>query len=163
MINNNLSTIVGSLLSMEKMEKKGGKENIKRVMVFGVFDRLHPGHLDFLRQAREHGDELIAVVARDAMVMELKNRMPVHSEGERMRMVGKVPEVTLAVLGDEVTGSYGVIVAHQPDVICVGYDQQGLADDLQRWIRDGGLSMIKLIILIGYKADTFHTKLLTSR
>jgi len=30
------------------------KKNVK-VMVFGVFDRLHSGHRAFLRQAKKHG------------------------------------------------------------------------------------------------------------
>lgn len=45
---------------MRKLSKK-----FNRVMVFGVFDGLHPGHRAFLRQARKKGDKLIVVVARD--------------------------------------------------------------------------------------------------
>ena len=117
------------------MIEKLMSEKKKKVMVFGVFDRLHPGHLDFLRQAREHGDELIAVVARDQAVMELKNKKPLHSGKERLAMVQNVAEVTQAVFGDEVQGTYGVIATHQPDVICVGYDQHGLAEDLKERTR----------------------------
>lgn len=129
----------------------------KKVMVFGVFDRLHPGHLDFLRQAAEHGDELIAVVARDRTVMELKNKQPLHFETERLAAVQDVPEVTLAVLGDETHGSYGVIAAHRPDVICVGYDQHGLAEDLEKraWQKN-----FLLIRLAAYEPEQWHTSLL---
>ncbi len=126
-------------------------------MVFGVFDRLHPGHLDFLRQAAEHGDELIAVVARDRAVMELKNKQPHHSETERLAMVQNIPEVTRAVLGDEVSGSYGVIAMHKPNVICVGYDQYGLAEDLNNKIMSGYISLLTIVRLASHYPDKFHT------
>ncbi|MBI4225308.1 MAG: adenylyltransferase/cytidyltransferase family protein [Candidatus Sungbacteria bacterium] len=130
---------------------------IKRVMVFGVFDRLHPGHLDFLRQAAEHGDELIAVVARDRMVAELKNKIPLHSEQERLAAVGKVLEVTLAVLGDEVQGSYNVIAEHKPDVICVGYDQHGLTKDLEEKMVLRSISQFIVVRLESHYPEKFHT------
>ena len=37
-------------------------------MVFGTFDILHPGHLDFFKQAREYGDEVVCVIARNINV-----------------------------------------------------------------------------------------------
>lgn len=129
----------------------------KIVMVFGVFDRLHPGHLDFLRQAAQHGDELIVVVARDRVVVELKNKQPFHSEKERLAMVSEVSEVTRAVLGDEVQGSYGVIAAHQPDVVCVGYDQQDLVEDLDEKIICKLISQVSIIQLGAHYPDKFHT------
>ena len=45
---------------------------MKKVMVFGTFDGLHEGHLDFFRQAREYGDYLIVAVARDVNVKKIK-------------------------------------------------------------------------------------------
>ena len=32
-----------------------------KVMVFGTFDGVHPGHENFFEQAKQHGDYLIAV------------------------------------------------------------------------------------------------------
>ena len=139
------------------------KGDIKRVMVFGVFDRLHPGHLDFFRQAAQHGDELIAVVARDRMVEELKNKSPFHSEVERLAMVQNVSEVTLAILGDEAQGSYGVIAAHKPDVICVGYDQYRLAEDLQIYIRKDKFVSFGIKMLEPYGPKIFHTSILAEK
>jgi len=60
-----------------------------KVLVFGTFDILHKGHLNFFKQAREHGDYLIAVVARDRTVKEIKGKPPIESEKERLKNVAK--------------------------------------------------------------------------
>ena len=41
---------------------------MKKVMVFGTFDIIHPGHIHLLKEAKEYGDFLIAVIGRDATV-----------------------------------------------------------------------------------------------
>ena len=53
-------------------------------MVFGTFDGVHPGHESLFAQAREHGDWVIAVVARDKTVQQVKGRAPIRDEAERI-------------------------------------------------------------------------------
>ena len=113
-------------------------------MVFGVFDGLHAGHKYFLTEAEKHG-ELIVVVARDVEVKLLKNKTPQHDEQTRMATIREfMPEATVA-LGDEEQGIYAVITVHQPDMICLGHDQQALAADLQRAMDDGTIPAIAFI------------------
>ena len=128
-------------------------------MVFGVFDRLHPGHVSFLEQASAMGDELIVVLARDASVRELKNKTPYHNEYERIQTVRKIAGVDHVVLGDEKLGSYAVIQKHKPDMICLGYDQHGLGEDLTKRMREGKLTSVPLITLTAHKPEVFHTSL----
>ena len=45
-------------------------------MVFGSFDLVHKGHVNFLKQAKKLGDELIVVVARDDNIEKVKKRKP---------------------------------------------------------------------------------------
>ena len=47
-----------------------------KVMVFGTFDGLHPGHLSYFKQARKYGDYLIAIVALDENVLQFKGHRP---------------------------------------------------------------------------------------
>ena len=124
-------------------------------MVFGVFDGLHEGHRWFLRTAVEHGDKLIVVAARDEIVRMLKKKNPLRNQAERLRALGAMPEVNRAVLGDAKMGSYKVLKKHQPDVICVGYDQHGLAEDLKKKIE------LPVVRLESYMPDKFHTSWLT--
>ena len=58
-----------------------------KVMVFGTFDPLHPGHVDFFRQAKQHGDELVVVVALDSTVEKTKGRKPSLGENARLAAV----------------------------------------------------------------------------
>ena len=44
---------------------------MKSVLVFGAFDGLHPGHLDFFLQAKKFGDHLIVSVGTDKNVEKI--------------------------------------------------------------------------------------------
>ncbi|HSD12363.1 MAG TPA: adenylyltransferase/cytidyltransferase family protein [Patescibacteria group bacterium] len=97
------------------------KRDRKTVLVFGVFDLLHPGHVAFLRAAARHG-AVTAVVTRDAKVLREKGRRPAFSERERLAMVAALKHVERAVLGDK-WARWSVVERLAPDVICVGHDQ----------------------------------------
>src|SRR5262249_49298342 len=46
-----------------------GRDAIKVVLVGGVFDLIHPGHIRTLLAARSHGDVLIVVIARTSTAL----------------------------------------------------------------------------------------------
>ncbi len=91
-------------------------------MVFGAFDGLHPGHLDFFRQAKEHGDSLIVSVGLDKNVEKIKGKKPLFSEDERLDVVRQLRIVENAVLGTP-GDFFEHIKQYAPDVIALGYDQ----------------------------------------
>ena len=132
------------------------------VMVFGVFDGLHEGHRYFLEAAREYGSELIAVVARDETVRLLKNKTPQYSEEERRLTVARLitaarPDASgRAVLGDRALGSYAVIKKYRPDVICLGYDQDALAGDLEKRMKNGEIPAVRLVRLAPHEPQQWH-------
>ena len=132
----------------------------KRVMVFGTFDRLHSGHLSFLKQARRHGDELIVVVARDNIVQMLKNKKPLHSSEKRRRAVAEIDAMTKAVMGDDTLGTYSIVKKHKPHIICLGYDQQKLKRNLEKHMKNGNMPRIRLIKLKPYFPKKFKTSIL---
>lgn len=92
-----------------------------RVMATGVFDLLHPGHLHFLTEARQLGDELVVVVARDQTARRLKHA-PYVPEHIRREMVEALKPVDRAVLGS-VGDIYQTVVDLKPDIIALGYNQ----------------------------------------
>ena len=88
----------------------------------GVFDLLHPGHIDVLAGARAQGDCLIVGVNADASVRRLKgDGRPVRSEAERAYVLAALEMVDAVVLFEQDTPLE--LVRHlEPDVIVKGGD-----------------------------------------
>lgn len=135
------------------MEKK------KRVAVFGIFDGIHDGHRSLFHQARKHGDELIVIVGRDSSSVQWKGKKPRYSEETRLSLVLKEKYVDHAVLGDEDQSTYGVLSRVNPDCICLGYDQNMLRKDVERWLEQEKRT-IPCVTLQPYKETVFHTSFL---
>lgn len=104
-------------------------------VVFGTFDRFHPGHQWFLKQATERCDHLIVSVACDEDVQRRKQHQPFHSLAQRIKCVQEfLPEATV-IEGDASDGQWTVLQQNRIDCCIIGYDQQRLADALQQWTK----------------------------
>lgn len=94
----------------------------KVVFTNGVFDLLHPGHVDVLTKARRLGDFLVVGINSDASVKRLKgNERPIRSEAERAYVVAALEAVDRVVLFGEDT-PLELITSLRPDVIAKGGD-----------------------------------------
>ena len=92
------------------------------VFTNGVFDLLHPGHVDILWGARRCGDALIVGMNSDASVRRLKGpERPVRSEAERAFVLAAVEAVDCVVVFDEDT-PIALVEALRPDVLVKGGD-----------------------------------------
>src|SRR3989344_5032804 len=118
------------------------------VMCFGTFDVLHEGHKFFLQQAKQQGDSLIVVLARDKTVVQVKGRMPTQPEQQRLACLQQHHSVDLAVLGNP-GDKLQIVLAHKPDVLCLGYDQMIFTARLQEKLAALGLRP-KIIRLPAY-------------
>jgi FAD synthetase len=107
----------------------GMAETRKKVMVFGSFDQLHPGHLYFLLEAKKYGDELIVVLGREETIKQVKGKKPKYSEKERKQHLEITGTPDKVVYG-KVKDKYEVIKQFKPDIICLGYDQHSFSDKL---------------------------------
>ncbi len=136
------------------------KNKFKHGVVFGVFDKFHQGHQFFLKRASEQMEKCTAIVARDAVVGILKNKKPGDSEQVRLANVLASGHITNAELGDEKTSAYDVIKRLQPDVICLGYDQKALEQDLHDKMNKGIIHMIPIFVIEAHQPDHYHTSLL---
>ena len=114
---------------------------MSRVLVFGTFDALHPGHIHFLRQARKHGSWLVASVARDQFVRNHKQREPFDHETKRLLSLLDSSLVDEAYFSDEAVGSFQIVLRSRPDVICVGHDQGSLKTHLEEWLQEHRLDI----------------------
>jgi len=125
---------------------------LKKVMVFGAFDGLHPGHLDFFKQAKKYGDYLIVSVARDTNVKKIKGKAPLFFENDRLDIIGNLKIVNEAVLG-AADNFYAHIREFAPDVICLGYDQWAQEDEVRTKLDEVGLNGTRVVRLRPYQAD----------
>ncbi|PIR84147.1 FAD synthase [Candidatus Kaiserbacteria bacterium CG10_big_fil_rev_8_21_14_0_10_51_14] len=129
-----------------------------RIMVFGTFDILHEGHIDFFRQARALAPypHLIVSVARDVSVERIKGAHPRRTENERLATVERYALVDEGVLGD-MEGYIDHIRATRPDIIALGYDQNGeYVENLEKDLHATGLQT-KIIRLSAYKPEVYKT------
>jgi cytidyltransferase-like protein len=62
---------------------------VKKVLVSGCFDLLHSGHIAFFEEASSYGDLYVAL-GSDQTIFDLKGRIPVNNEAERLYLVKSV-------------------------------------------------------------------------
>lgn len=130
---------------------------MKKVMVFGTFDILHLGHLDFFRQARKLGDYLIVVVARDKFVREAKGKYPKNPERIRASNVRKSSLINKTILGSRTHNFYTTIRTYIPDCIALGYDQKPSIEKLKRDLRKHRVRNVKIVRLNPYKSNIYKS------
>jgi cytidyltransferase-like protein len=95
----------------------------KKVMVSGCFDLLHSGHIAFFEEASSYGDLYVAL-GSDQTVFDLKGRVPVNNENERLYMVKSVGCVTDAFIskGSGILDFFDEFKALKPDAFVVNAD-----------------------------------------
>lgn len=92
------------------------------VFTNGVFDLLHPGHVDVLTAARLNGDALVVGINSDASVRRLKGpERPVRSAPERAYVLAALESVSAVVVFDQDT-PLDLVRLLEPDVIVKGGD-----------------------------------------
>jgi D-beta-D-heptose 7-phosphate kinase/D-beta-D-heptose 1-phosphate adenosyltransferase len=88
----------------------------------GVFDLLHPGHIDILTAARESADALVVGINSDDSVRRLKGpTRPMRTDAERAYMLGALECVDLVVIFPDDT-PLNLVNHLRPDVIVKGGD-----------------------------------------
>src|SRR6478609_944449 len=95
----------------------------KIVFTNGCFDIVHPGHVDYLCQARDLGDYLILGLNTDASVRKLEKApgRPYNNESTRAAVLAGMAAIDAIVLFDEET-PYELISFLKPDVLVKGDD-----------------------------------------
>jgi FAD synthetase len=130
-------------------------------MVFGTFDLLHLGHLEFFKQARQLAPNvfLIVSIARDVNVARIKGALPLYSENERRKMVMDSAAAHAVVLGG-VDDYRPHVREHAPHIIALGYDQHAYVDTLQKDISSGMLGKVEVRRLAAFKPDVYKSSIL---
>lgn len=129
-------------------------------MVFGTFDMLHPGHINFFKQARKVAKQtfLIVSIARDVNVRKIKGRRPRKNEEQRKRMLAESGLADKVVLSN-IKNYIGHIKREQPDIIALGYDQTHYTETLQKDLRAANLKT-SVVRLRSFRPAIYKTSLM---
>lgn len=127
-------------------------------MVFGTFDVVHPGHLNFFKQAKEHADKLVVVIARSDTIKKIKGKRPMYESLRRLKDVRKSVDVDDVILGS-LEDKYEAIRKLRPDVICLGHDQESFVKGLEELIKEQNLPT-KVVRLKPYKRHKYSSSLI---
>jgi len=96
--------------------------NKKIVFTNGVFDIIHRGHVEYLREAKSMGDVLIVGMNSDSSVKAIKGeKKPVVTQENRAFVLGNLKPVDYVLIFDE-DNPYNLIKKVMPDVLVKGAD-----------------------------------------
>ena len=130
------------------------------VFTNGVFDLLHPGHVELLEAARREGDALVVGLNSDASARRLGKggERPVVPQAARARVIAGLAAVDCVVLFDEET-PLALIQALAPDVLVKGadYDRDRIVG--ADWIEARGGRVVRVPIVAGFSTTALVERL----
>ncbi len=111
-----------------------------RVLVFGSFDGLHPGHESFLREAGELGDVIVSLPSNET-IRVLKGASPKYPFTERKTALEESGLVKEIYQSDDREGCYKILRKADPDLVFFGYDQEALKSDFTAFLKANTLNL----------------------
>lgn len=104
---------------------------MSRVITFGTFDVFHVGHINILERAAKYGDELIVGVSSDELNFNKKQRYPIYSQSDRMRIISSLKFVHAVFLEESLELKIEYIKKYNASVLVMGDDWAGRFD----WVK----------------------------
>ncbi len=130
------------------------------VFTNGVFDLVHPGHVELLETARREGSALIVGLNSDVSARRLAkgSGRPVVDQAARARVLAAFSAVDCIVLFDEDT-PLALIQAISPDVLVKGADysrEQIVGAD---WVESHGGRVVRVPLVSGHSTSALVERL----
>ena len=130
------------------------------VFTNGVFDLLHPGHVELLESARAEGAALVVGVNSDASVRRLGKGAdrPLAGEDARSRVLAGLAAVDCVVLFDQDTPQ-ALIEALAPDVLVKGADYARDVIVGADWVEARGGRVVRVPLVPGFSTTSLVERL----
>ncbi len=130
------------------------------VFTNGVFDLLHPGHVELLEAARREGGALVVGVNSDASVRRLGKGAgrPVTGEAARARVLAGLATVDCVVLFDADT-PLELLQALAPDVLVKGADYSRDRIVGADWVEARGGRIVRVPLIAGFSTTALVERL----
>ena len=99
---------------------------MKRIIVNGTFDILHPAHICLLNKAKSLGDYLLVCIDTDDRVKQLKGKnRPIYNQDERKLMLLNLKSVDDVKFFNDDKELGEIVKQYQPDIMVKGDDWKG--------------------------------------
>lgn len=133
------------------------------VFTNGVFDLLHPGHVELLETARREGTALVVGLNSDASVRRLGKGAdrPLTGESARARVLAGLAAVDCVVLFDEET-PLELIHSLAPDVLVKGADYTRESIVGGDWVESKGGRVVRVPLVSGFSTSSIVERLRAS-
>ncbi|MEK7499452.1 MAG: adenylyltransferase/cytidyltransferase family protein [Patescibacteria group bacterium] len=132
---------------------------MKRVLFFGTFDPLHLGHRKAIEYAKQLGDHLTVIVARDSTIVSVKKRAPFMDEHGRLAAASADTNVDEALLGDSDLSSYALLESISFDILALGYDQMPSDEKVEELLQKRGIAYTSIVRLQSFAPQSFKSSL----
>jgi rfaE bifunctional protein nucleotidyltransferase chain/domain len=133
------------------------------VFTNGVFDLVHPGHVELLEAARREGDALVVGLNTDASARRLEKGTgrPLMAEAARARVLAGFAAVDCVVLFDQET-PLELIQRLSPDVLVKGadYPRDGIVGG--DWVESKGGRVVRIPLVNGFSTSSIVERLRAS-
>lgn len=106
---------------------------MKRVITFGTFDVFHIGHVNILERAAQLGDYLIVGVSSDALSFKKKQRYPLYSQDDRVKIISAMRCVDEVFIEESLEDKARYIEMKNADLLVMGDDWEGRFDWVKPW------------------------------
>ena len=120
---------------------------VDTVLVGGVFDILHYGHLQFLKKAKALGNYLIVALESDKNVKRLKGKKrPIHDQNKRQEMLESLRFVDrVIILADKMEGKdyERLVKIISPQIIAVTKDDPMITEK-RKQAKSVGAKLVKI-------------------
>jgi rfaE bifunctional protein nucleotidyltransferase chain/domain len=120
---------MGEIISISQISEKVKQlknTNKKIILAGGCFDILHPGHIQFLQEAKNIGGTLFVMLESDKRITELKgDNRPIHSQQDRSYILSHLSMVDYVLLLPYFTSNTEydeLVISLQPDYIAITKD-----------------------------------------
>lgn len=104
---------------------------MKKVITFGTFDVFHVGHINILERASKLGDYLIVGVSSDKLNFSKKNRFPIYSEKDRVKIISSLRFVNEVFIEESLELKLEYVKKYNVDLLVMGDDWAGKFD----WVK----------------------------